>query len=215
MQTDVPPIGVETLSDRRRNPFGMRPRCESRVTVPGYGDPSADFHVIGDHPGRHGGTTTGVPFTGSDAGERLQAVLHDVGLLAQPYADTPDVEDLFLDYIHMCVPVGDGDPSETSYARLERFFDAELRAVNAHILIPVGLRATDRVLGEYTTQLRKVPADMDGRHATEVRGRGFLVVPVKEPSAWDESDRDRLRDRLSAIRSRDYRQTKGVATLIG
>ena len=215
MLAGVPLGGVETLSDRRRNPFGMRPRCESDAFVPGYGDPSADFHVIGDHPGRHGGAVTGVPFSDSAPGEQLQSVLHDVGLLAAPYADMPDVTDLFLDYIHMCLPADDSDPSEASYARLERFFDAELRAVNAHILIPVGKRATDRVLGEYTTQSHKVPADMDDRHAMEVRGRGFLVVPVKEPTVWDEGDRDRLCDRLTAIRSRDYRQTKGVATFIG
>jgi len=40
----------------------MRPDCES--FVPGYGDANADFHVVGDHPGVHGGVDAGIPFTG-------------------------------------------------------------------------------------------------------------------------------------------------------
>lgn len=215
MKPDVAVYGVKTVSFRRRNPFGMQPPCEGGSLVPGYGDPAGDFHVIGDHPGRHGGVETGIPFTGHTAGKRMQSVLHSVGLVADPYAEEPDVQNLFLDYLHMCTSPHGGDPQRASYARLERFFDAELRAVNAHILVTVGARATDHVLAEYTTQQRKVPADMGERHATEVRGRGFLVVPVKEPASWSTGDQEEICTRLQTIYDRDYRQTKGVATLIG
>lgn len=193
----------------------MRPSCDGGVAVPGYGDPAADFHVIGDHPGPHGGHSTGVPFTETEAGRNLQAALHEVGLVGDPYADAPHVENLFLNYIHMCSPPGDSDPPATSYQRLERYFDAEMRAVNAHILLPVGKRATDRVLAEYTTQRCKVPRSMEDRHTLEVRGRGFLVVPVKEPAAWTSEEADQLVSRLAGILQSDYRQTKGVATMIG
>ena len=211
---------VENVTDRASNPFGMSPPCEVQCStdVPavfGYGDANADFHVIGDHPGVHGGRTTGVPFTESIAGERLQDVFYETGFLAEPYADAPRTSNLFLDYVHMCCSPAGATPPPESYAELERFFDAELRAINAHILLPVGARATERVVAEYTTQSRKVTWDMDLLHATEVRGRGFLVVPIEDPAEWEEGDRERIVARLSAILASDYRQTKGVATTIG
>lgn len=215
MQEDGRPKSVKPISRRRQNPFGMQPSCPQGVAVPGYGDPAADFQVIGDHPGRHGGGDTGIPFTNSSVGMRLQAVLHEVGLLASPYADEPEVANLFLDYIHMCGCPDGEDPTPASYQRLERYFDAEIRAVNAHILLPVGKRATDRIIGEYTTQLSKVPREMDARHTLEVRGRGFLVIPIKDPTHWQAHDREQLVSRLNQILDSDYRQTKGVATRIG
>lgn len=193
----------------------MRPTCSHEPPVPGYGDPAGDIHVIGDHPGVHGGGETGVPFTGSASGRRLQSVLHDVGLLTDRYADAPEVDDLFLSYLHMCSPREGTTPSDRSYRRLDRYFDAELRAVNAHILLPVGRRATDRVLAGYTTRSQKEPRAMDRRHARDVRGRGFLVVPVKEPTSWTDTDREGIVGRLDALLTSDYRQTKGVATRIG
>jgi hypothetical protein len=38
---------VEYVSETPQNPFGTDPQCERYV--PGYGDVSADFHVVGDH----------------------------------------------------------------------------------------------------------------------------------------------------------------------
>ena len=49
---------MENVTDRTSNPFGMHPPCEQ--FVPGYGDANAAFHVVGDHPGVHGGVDTGV-----------------------------------------------------------------------------------------------------------------------------------------------------------
>mgnify|MGYP002760407047 CR=1 FL=1 len=49
---------MENVTDRTSNPFGMHPPCEQ--FVPGYGDANAAFHVVGDHPGAHGGVDTGV-----------------------------------------------------------------------------------------------------------------------------------------------------------
>ncbi len=182
--------------------------------VPGYGDPSGDFHVIGDHPGIHGGTGTGVPFTETGAGRAVGRLLRSVDLLGGP-ADRPTVNDCFLSYIHMVTPPRNESPAPANYDRLERFFDAELRAVNAHVLLPVGERAIDRVLRSYTTRRDRLPSDPAARHATEVRGRGFLVVPLSDPAAWDDAAFEQAVDRLEAILGRDYRQTKGVATRVG
>ena len=182
--------------------------------VYGYGDPNGDFHVIGDHPGIHGGRTTGVPFTETEPGERIQRLLRETGFVEGPETE-PTLENCFLSYVHLCTPPADESPDPAAYDRLERYFDAELRAVNAHILLPVGAVATDRVLREYTTQRSKVTLDMDRLHATEIRGRGFLVVPLAEPTEWSDEQATRAKTTLTSILDRDYRQTKGVATLVG
>jgi len=191
---------VRNVTALESNPFGFAPRCES--FVPGFGDANAHFHVIGDHPGVHGGAGSGVPFTGFEASERLQRALVDGGLLAE--AGTPPVVDkTYFSYLYMCVP--DGVPTEQDYADMERFFDSELRAITAHVLLPVGERATAHVFANMTTEPPE-DLDMDDLHATEVPGSGWLVVPVKDPAAWDDADETALVAALEDIRSRDYRR---------
>lgn len=209
---------MEPIARHLRNPFGIQPPCEpveGAEPVPGYGRPEADFHLIGNHAGVHGGAKTGIPFTDHPAGRAVLEVFETIGLLDRANDGRPVGRELFMSYVHMC-PVAEGaEPTDAAYRDLHRFFDAELRAVNAHILVPVGARATDRILAGYTTQFRKLPVDMDWRHARDIRGRGFLVVPMKDPSDWQGDDRDRIIARLRKIRNSDYRQTKGVATMIG
>lgn len=182
----------------------------------GYGDANADFHVVGDHPGVHGGATTGVPFTETDAGERIQDVLRELGFAAGS-RERPHFQNCFASYLHMCSLEGRRTPTEREYDELERYFDAELRAINAHILVAVGNRATDHLLREFTTQRHRFDAALDAAdlHGRDLRGRGFLVVPVREPAEWESGDRTRLVRSLESILHSDYRQTKGVATLIG
>jgi uracil-DNA glycosylase len=208
---------VENVTTEVSNPFGIR---YQGVAVPGYGDVNADVHVVGDHPGRHGGSATGVPFTDSAAGARLQRVLHTVGLLADPYADRPTARNCFCSYAHPEVWTAHSgttatDPDDGSYADAERYLDAELRAVNAHVLVLVGDRALGYGLQEHTALADRLPADTAALHATEVTGRGFLLVPVAEPSSWTSEAERALRERLETILGRDYRQTKGVATTVG
>lgn len=217
---------MRNVTDRTSNPFGMRPSCER--FVPGYGDANAHFHVVGDHPGVHGGADTGVPFTGTPAAERLQAALVDAGLL-ESAGDEPAVANTFLSYLHMCVPTaangaGDGavaddgvragdatgvddpTPTDDEYADMERFFDAELRAIAAHVLLPVGERATQHVLEQYTARTWTPETSMDDLHGTELRGSGWLVVPVKDPREWTEGDAERLVEGIRTLRSTDYRR---------
>ncbi|MXV63171.1 uracil-DNA glycosylase [Natronorubrum sp. JWXQ-INN-674] len=210
---------MKNVTERTSNPFGLRPPFDRTgpdepTAAFGYGDANADFHVIGDYPGVHGGNATGVPFTETEAGLAVQDALREVGFASGP-RDRPVLENCFASYIHMCcLPAGE-TPTDASYADLERYFDAELRAINAHILLPVGEQATDHVLREYTTQRNRLELDMTALHASEIRGRGFMVVPIADPADWVDSDEERLVSRLEAILASDYRQTKGVATTVG
>ncbi|SDZ80700.1 uracil-DNA glycosylase, family 4 [Haloplanus vescus] len=199
---------MRTVTDRISNPFGMEPPCER--FVPGYGDANAHFHVVGDHPGVHGGSETGVPFTDCEAGHRLQRALHDAGLL-ESTGDEPSVDSTYLSYLHTCVP--DGDPTEDDYARMEPFFDAELRAIAAHVLLPVGERATRHVL-ETCTARNPDDVDIDALHATEVLGSGWLVLPIREPTAWASDDATQLVDAIDTLRATDYRRETDLGRFV-
>lgn len=190
---------MKNITATQQNPFGFEPPCEPFVA--GYGDANADFHVIGDHPGVHGGADTGIPFTGVPAAERLQRALVAGGLLES--AGTPPVVDrTYLSYLCMC---GDRNPSEADYAELEPLFDAEVRAITSHVLLPVGERATKHVFANMTAE-SAAEVDMDELHATEVKGSGWLVVPIKEPAEWTDDDEQALIDGLEALLATDYRQ---------
>jgi uracil-DNA glycosylase family 4 len=198
---------VKNVTDRVSNPFGMSPPCER--FVPGYGDVNADFHVVGDHPGVHGGADTGVPFT-NEAGVRLQRALVEAGLLRSA-GERPDVERTFLSYLHSCVV--DGDPTPESYAEMEPFFDAELRAIAAHVLLPVGRRATEHVLATFTAR-RVDDLDLSDLHGREVHGSGWLVVPISEPAAWTDCDADRLVEGLRRLQATDFRRETDLGRFV-
>ncbi|MFB6133482.1 MAG: uracil-DNA glycosylase, partial [Halanaeroarchaeum sp.] len=148
----------------------------------------------------HGGATTSVPFTETVAGERVQSVFEAVGLLSDP-GTAPSVERLFLSYLHACVP--DGEPTDESYGTLEPFFDAELRAITAHVLVPVGDRAVNHVVEQFTTYPIG-DLSVSDVHATEISGGAWLVVPAMEPATWTDPDRRALVETLDAVLGRDF-----------
>ena len=211
---------MQNVTDRTRNPFGMRPDCPS--FVPGYGDANADFHVIGDRPGVHGGVDEGIPFTGEPWSTEFLSALANAGLLAgggppitsaeAAATDPIEVERTFLSYLHM--RASDDEPTAADYDDMERFFDAELRAIAAHVLLPVGTRATDHVLREYTARAWKTAVDMDELHGEELLGSGWLVVPIKDPSDWQAGDADRLIEALRALRSTDFRRETDLGRFV-
>ena len=210
---------VDLVTNRRSNPFGMRAPCPTKCSeevsaVYGYGDVNADFHIIGDNPNRHGGKRTGIPFTDSIWGEAVQSILLATGFMKDEPSQRPTLRNCYMSYLYMCCPA-ETAPTASEYDRLERFFDAELRAINAHILFPVGERVTRRIVRSYTTQAEKLPTAMVDLHATEIRGRGVLVVPILDPRNLDSDTRTEIVELITDIKQSDYRQTKGVATYVG
>ena len=204
---------MEFVSDRVGNPLDLSPPCDR--FVPGYGLLDASFHVVGDHPGVHGGLDTGVPFTGMPWSDRFFAAFGRAGLVEawDPEAETLSVTETFLSYVHPCA-VGDEQPSAASYAANEPFFDAELRAITADVLVPVGTRATTHVLSEYTARARLADGDVADLHAREIRGAGWLVVPCRDPAEWTDGDEAALVDALTAIRESDFRQVADLSRFL-
>ncbi len=111
------------------------------------------------------------------------------------------------------MPEGES-PTPDDYRDFERFFDAELRAVAADVLVPVGEGATRQVLEEYTAQAGRLGGSMADLHATEVRGRGFLVVPMRDPAGWADEDFDAIVGALERVLAMDYRQLVDLGRFI-
>lgn len=198
---------MEYVTDRQRNPFGLDPPCER--AVPGYGDVNAHFHVVGDHPGVHGGTEMDVPFTGRPWSARFFDALERGGLVAAFDPDgSLDCPGTFLSYLSMCPPGALDGGSErgraAAYGEMEPYFDAELRAITAHVLLPVGARATEHVLGSYTSL--STDRSVEAIHASTLGGAGWLVVPIADPGGWSTDQVDHLVATLRELRERDYRQ---------
>ena len=186
---------MQNVTDRTSNPFDMRPPCDA--FVPGYGDANADFHVVGDHPGVHGGADSGIPFTDSRAGDRLREALQAAGVLD----DDEESDNVFFSYLHACVP--DGEPTDDDYRDLEPFFDAELRAITAHVLLPVGERATSHVLANYTA-IAPDDVTLSEVHAAELHGSGWLVVPCLDPAGWSDDQEAAYVEALREVVATDY-----------
>ncbi len=203
---------VDYFADEDRNPFGMQPPCDR--FVPGYGDTAAHFHIIGDSPAVHGGLDTGIAFTDRPWSTDFFDALVRTELVERVDLAATVLEPglTFFSYLHMC-DSGESAPSAADYNELEPFFDAELRAITAHVLLPVGARATKHVLDTYTTR-PATDIDMDTLHATEIRGSGWLISPIRDPSEWGADDAERLVDGLSALKQRDYRQTSDLGRFL-
>jgi len=206
---------MDAEQDRLANPYDMDEDCqncpalcETRTqVVHGYGDVDADFVVVGDAPGP-GADRTGVPFTGDEAGERLLALLGDLGFTeSPPGSGDPDVENVFLTYTARCRNPERG-PTDEELLNCEPFLTAELRMINPEIIMPVGQRPLEELAHEYTM---KAPSDLDVErdHATTIRGRGFEIVPMRPFDEQSDEELTELGDHLSQVLDRDYRQTKG------
>ncbi len=169
------------------NPFAISAPCEGYV--PGWGDREADFHLIRGRPSGREDT-----HRNRFAEAPLGGVLESVGLLRNG-----EPSNLYASYVHGCP-----DPTFSSH-RLESIFDAELRAITAHVLLPIGQTAFEFVLKQYTNRdPNKV--SLDDLHAQELTSGAWLVLPLRDPASWTTADATAARKALEAILARDYRR---------
>lgn len=219
IRTLLPDAALAALVDANQeelsNPFGMDEDCQqcpaladSRTQiVHGYGDVGADFLVVGERPDA-GADETGVPFTNGPAGERLLGILRRCGLCGSPVdATEPELANVYLTNLTRCRHP-ERPPTEGEIRNCDHFLDAEIRMINPEILVPVGERALDRLLAEYT---RKQPADVSlpDAHGERIRGRGFELVPMIDAADMSDAQADAFVHDFSALMASDYRQTKG------
>ena len=198
------------------NPFGMdtdcqncADLCEARTSVVhGYGDVGAEFLFVGGQPSP-GTDRTGIPFTGDDAGRRLQRILGELGFSnSPPDADRPELDNAYLTYLTRCHHPERG-PTDDEITTCDPYLTADLRMINPEIIVPVGTTALRGVAVEHTTR-DPAELDADAHHATTIRGRGFELVPMRALADQTDADTEAFVEHLAeSVLGRDYRQTKG------
>jgi uracil-DNA glycosylase family 4 len=198
-----------------QNPYGMDEDCrncpglcdERERVVHGYGDVGADFLFVGEAPSA-GAERTGVPFTGDEAGERLQYILGSVGLnYSLPDSEEPELDNAYLAYLTRCRHP-ERDPADDEVTTCEPYLNADVRMINPEILVPVGQRALTELAHEFTTDPAET-FDVAECHATTIRGRGFELAPMVHPADQTESQTEAYIDFFLDLKETDYRQTKG------
>jgi uracil-DNA glycosylase family 4 len=205
---------VDAEQESLRNPLGLDESCPNcpalaerrERVVHGYGDVGADVLVVGEAP-TAAAEATGIPFTGDETGRGMQALLADLGMRSSPPpADRPDIENAYLTYLARCRHP-DRAPTDGEVTTCDPFLNAEVRMINPEVLVPVGERALRVLVAEHTTL--ENPPGIGEAHATEIRGRGFLLVPTRDPADVTDAEQWSLRETLGTLLDGDYRQPKG------
>jgi len=197
------------------NPFGMDAECqncaalcETRTNVVhGYGDVGADFAFVVDAPGP-GADESGIPAFHDAGGDRFRRILERCLLCASASPDAePELSNAYVTSIARCHHP-DREPTGEEVGNCEPYLNAELRMINPEILVPVG----ERVLAELAVDYTTTDADalsIDEHHAASVRGRGFELVPMRDPAEMTDDDADAFVSFFADLMASDYRQTKG------
>ena len=204
---------MDANQESMSNPFGMDEQCRNcpelcdtrENVVHGYGDVGAEFIVLGDSPAA-GADESGIPFTDERERELLD-VLAAVDMVADPDATEPELNNAFLTYVTRCRHP-DRPATDDEVVNCEPYLNSEIRMINPEILLPVGQRPLEELAFEYTT-LSEDELDIDERHATTIRGRGFEILPMIPPADQTDEQRIDFLDHFSNLLGQDYRQTKG------
>ena len=204
---------MDARQDSPYNPFGMDEGCENcpelcetrSNVVHGYGDVGAEFVVLGEYPSEAADESE-VPFT-SERERGVLDILAAVDMCDDPDATEPDLSNVFLSYAARCRD-SDRRPTDEELRNCEPYLNGEIRMINPEILVPVGQRPLDELAFEYTT-LSQDDLDVEDRHGTTIRGRGFEIMPMVPPAEQSDDQREAFLEHLSETLGRDYRQTKG------
>jgi len=204
---------MDANQESMSNPFGMDEQCRNcpelcdtrESVVHGYGDVGAEFIVLGDSPAA-GADESGIPFTDERERELLD-ILAAVDMVADPDATEPELDNTFLTYVTRCRHP-DRPATDDEVVNCEPYLNSEIRMINPEILLPVGQRPLEELAFEYTT-LSEDELDIDERHATTIRGRGFEILPMIPPADQTDEQRTDFLDHFSDLLGQDYRQTKG------
>lgn len=126
-------VAREKVARHAREAYWGRP-------VPGFGDPSARFWILGLAPAAHGGNRTGRVFTGDRSGDFLYRALYEAGFCNQPTSVSKEdglvLYDLYVSAVVRCAPP-DNKPTTEEYAACRPFLEREFRALGHLSLVLV------------------------------------------------------------------------------
>ncbi len=152
--------------------------------VPGFGAPNSRLIIAGFFPDAAGAEANGIPFMGSDEGDMLKALIADTGLSLE--------EDTFLTYIVKCTArkttetngtkeVILSSPDAKHAANCINYFTEEISITTPHIIISLGLDASNLILENFFSVTKK-HTDISKIHMRLFENPSFKLVPIYSPS---------------------------------
>jgi len=118
--------------------------------VPGFGDPRAQFLILGLAPAAHGANRTGRMFTGDRSGDFLYEALHRAGFANQPSSlrrgDGLTLENCYMGATLRCAPPAN-KPLPSELANCRPYFETELQLLRPRALLALGGIAMRAYLG--------------------------------------------------------------------
>ena len=117
--------------------------------VPPFGEPTAEFLIVGLAPGLHGANRTARPFTGDYCGPLLYSTLHQFGFANQPHSnevgDGLQLINARVSNAVKCVPP-DNKPLPAEIKTCNTFLKQELLTLRPKAILALGLVAHQAVL---------------------------------------------------------------------
>jgi uracil-DNA glycosylase family 4 len=152
--------------------------------VSGIGAPNSRLIITGFFPDAAGAEASGIPFFGSDEGDMLRALIADTGLSLE--------EDTYLTYIVKCTArkmseTGGAaeailcNPNAKHSANCINYFTEEISITTPHIIISLGLEASNLILENFFSVTKK-HTDISQIHMRLFENPSFKLVPVYSPS---------------------------------
>jgi uracil-DNA glycosylase family 4 len=151
---------------------------ERNHIVHGYGDPHARVMFVGTAPDSRGANQTGVPWTRSVAGQRMQILLQAVRLrtLSDVSRERPTLVGAYLTYLVRCGSHADSPPTGTEVANCSAYLWREIELINPRIIVSVGALPTRLLCAKL---LHEVPGDVAAIHGhTFIVGERMLVPMI-------------------------------------
>ena len=138
--------------------------------VPPFGDPQAEFLIVGLAPGMHGANRTGRPFTGDFAGILLYETLHQYGFASQKGSDNPadglQLINCRITNAVKCLPP-QNKPETSEIRTCNKYLESEIRTSSPKVILALGAIAHQSVLMAFGLKLRDYRF---GHHATHTLG---------------------------------------------
>jgi len=117
--------------------------------VPPFGDPRAQFLIVGLAPGMHGANRTGRPFTGDHAGLLLYRSLYQFGFASRDCSVSADdalvLQNCRISNAVKCLPP-QNKPLPQEISCCNRYLSAELRQYPPRVVLALGSIAHQAVL---------------------------------------------------------------------
>ncbi len=118
--------------------------------VPAFGDPKAEFVILGLAPAAHGANRTGRMFTGDRSGDFLYHALYRAGFANQPTSTRRDdglkLQAVYLTATLRCAPPAN-KPLSSELANCRPYFERELDLLRPRAILALGGIALRAYLG--------------------------------------------------------------------